>query len=151
VPTHQQLVQRRMYVKTAAAALGRPLPEGAVVHHVDEDRANGRNNNLVILQSRVEHMQLHKRLRTLRAGGNPWMQQICGVCKQVKDFTEFSPSKKLLSGRTTKCKPCTVLSVYKYTGRVHETPGQRSARNSVMATRRWEAYRANLPARLSAV
>jgi hypothetical protein len=136
------LLSRREYLVKAEHVLGHLPSVGAIIHHVDQNRQNNRNDNLVILQNQIEHAQLHRRLRIKRAGGNPWTQQICGQCRKVKDLTEFSPSTRLLSKHKTVCKLCAVVQVRK--GRPYETKEERSARSSLMANRRWEAYRATL-------
>lgn len=47
------------HVLRAEQALGRPLPHGAQVHHVDENRRNSANTNLVICENRAYHALLH--------------------------------------------------------------------------------------------
>src|SRR3990167_645074 len=62
-------------------AIGRALPKGAQIHHVD---GNGRNNecsNLVVCPNRAYHSLLHMRTAALNACGNPdWRK--CGFCKK---------------------------------------------------------------------
>lgn len=47
----------------AELALGKNLPKGACVHHVDGNPLNNESSNLVICPSHAYHMLLHKRLR----------------------------------------------------------------------------------------
>lgn len=54
----------------AEKALGKPLPDGAVVHHIDGDRSNNANTNLVICQDNAYHTILHNRQRAYEATGN---------------------------------------------------------------------------------
>lgn len=72
------------HIIVASRALGGPLPDGAVVHHVDENRSSNEPSNLVICQDEAYHQQLHRRLRALRSCGNAnWM--LCPYCKQYDD------------------------------------------------------------------
>jgi hypothetical protein len=100
------LIAKRVYVRIAEKALGHPLPVGALVHHVDENRSHNVPSNLVILQSAADHRALHRRLRIRKAGGNPWSQQICCTCHIVKDLSAFPPSRRKGNGSWTECLPC---------------------------------------------
>lgn len=59
------------HVLIAEAALGRPLPRTARVHHFDENRANNAPSNLVICDSESYHKLLHRRQRASAICGNP--------------------------------------------------------------------------------
>ena len=75
---------KRQHVKIAEAILGRELPDGAIVHHID---GNGRNNvpsNLVICPSEEYHQLLHLRQRAFEASGKPAWRK-CPFCKQWDD------------------------------------------------------------------
>lgn len=72
------------HVRVAEKALGKPLPKGAVVHHIDENRTNNDPSNLVICPSRGYHAMLHSRMRALCECGNAnWKK--CNVCKKYDD------------------------------------------------------------------
>jgi len=92
----------------AEAALGKPLPKGADVHHVDENKNNNVSRNLVICQDRAYHSLLHFRLRVLRAGGDPNTQKVCSRCKQPKDFDQFYKvsSTRVHRHRHNYCREC---------------------------------------------
>jgi hypothetical protein len=47
----------------AEKALGKPLPKGAVVHHIDEDKANNHPSNLVICPDQTYHRLIHARMK----------------------------------------------------------------------------------------
>lgn len=73
-------VPKLAHVLVAERALGRSLPAGAVVHHVDEDPSNNAPSNLVICPDQSYHMLLHCRMRALAGCGHAdWRK--CGICK----------------------------------------------------------------------
>jgi hypothetical protein len=73
--------RRFEHVRIAERALGRPLPPGAVVHHLNLDGLDNRPENLVICPSQKYHALLHIRTNALAAGGGAdWRKcWICGV------------------------------------------------------------------------
>jgi len=58
------------HVRVAEKALGKPMPPGAVVHHIDENKQNNVSTNLVICPSSTYHQLIHVRMRALAACGN---------------------------------------------------------------------------------
>jgi len=65
------------HILMVEAALGKPLPPKAVVHHHTPQQ-------LVACQDQGYHMLLHKRQRALKACGNPdWYK--CPFCKEYDD------------------------------------------------------------------
>ena len=69
------------HVAVAETALGRPLPNGAEVHHINGKRDDNRPANLVICPSRKYHRLLHMRARALAACGDPAARR-CQKCGQ---------------------------------------------------------------------
>ncbi len=67
--------------RIAEAALGKPLPLGVEVHHVNHSRDN---SALVICPGRAYHMLLHYRQRALEASGNANYVK-CEHCKKFDD------------------------------------------------------------------
>jgi len=90
----------------AVSVLGKPLPKGAEIHHVDGKKHNNTRANLVICQDHAYHALLHVRARVLKAGGNPNTDRYCGTCRQVKPRDEFLRSGLTVDGRTGKCLLC---------------------------------------------
>jgi hypothetical protein len=82
------------HLVVAERALGRPLPEGAEVHHVDENKANNAGNNLVICPDAAYHRLLHQRMRAIDVCGNAnWRK--CSVCKAYDDPANLYIHRKL--------------------------------------------------------
>ncbi|SRR6266403_1600339 len=59
------------HVRVAEKILGKRLPQGAVVHHIDENTLNNLPSNLVVCPSRAYHNLIHARMRAVAACGNP--------------------------------------------------------------------------------
>ncbi len=68
------------HVEMAERVLGRYLPDGAVVHHVNEKKGDNRNDNLVICQDDAYHFLLHARQKASAATGNSESRK-CFICK----------------------------------------------------------------------
>lgn len=51
------------HILVVEEAMGKPLPDGAVVHHVNGDGTDNRNENLVVCQDQAYHLLLHKRMK----------------------------------------------------------------------------------------
>lgn len=99
------------HVLIAERALGKPLPPRAQVHHVDGDRRNNTPSNLVICQSQSYHSLLHVRMKTIRAGGDPNTDQVCGACGMVKPLAAFSlNARNQATGRTSQCRACAAIA-----------------------------------------
>ena len=78
----------RLHIERAEKALGKPLPPGAVVHHADGTK--GDDAPLVICQDQGYHGLLHRRMRIVRAGGNPNTDSLCRECGP-RPIGAFSP------------------------------------------------------------
>ena len=72
------------HIYIAELALGKPLPIGAQVHHVDTNRLNNAPDNLVICPNEGYHKLLHRRMDAYEATGNPDALK-CPYCKQYDD------------------------------------------------------------------
>jgi len=81
------------HVRVAEAAIGRQLPLGAQVHHVDGNPANNTKTNLVICPDQKYHALLHRRTRAYDACGNA-NYLICTYCGKYDD-----PEKLIFNGQ----------------------------------------------------
>jgi hypothetical protein len=72
------------HVAVAELALGKPLPDGAVVHHVDGDKLNNWPYNLVICKDQAYHKLIHQRTNAYdECGHADWLK--CKFCGQYDD------------------------------------------------------------------
>ena len=62
-------------------AIGKKLPAQATVHHIDGDRANNSNHNLLVCQDAAYHNLIHYRTDALAASGNASYVKCC-YCKE---------------------------------------------------------------------
>jgi HNH endonuclease len=72
------------HIILAESALGKPLPRGAEVHHVDGNPSNCDPKNLVICPSHAYHFLIELRTRAYDACGDPNKRR-CSYCKQWDD------------------------------------------------------------------
>lgn len=70
---------RGEHVLVAEGVFGKPLPKQAVVHHVDENRANNVPSNLVVCQDQAYHKLIHRRTVAYRATGDANARR-CVLC-----------------------------------------------------------------------
>jgi hypothetical protein len=94
------------HVLIAETALGKPLPKGSPVHHVDGDHSHNQNNNLVICQDQSYHMLLHTRTRALLRGGNPNTDKVCSRCDKAKPTGDFPRKESNWDGLYAYCRQC---------------------------------------------
>lgn len=77
------------HVVIAEKVIGKRLPKGAQIHHVDGDGFNNAHTNLVVCPSQAYHKLLHIRARALESCGNAgWLR--CIRCKQWDAPTNLS-------------------------------------------------------------
>jgi len=71
------------HIVIAERVLGRSLKKGIIVHHVNENGMDNRNENLVICD-RGLHNIIHGRMKAMKATGDPHKKP-CRYCKQYDD------------------------------------------------------------------
>ena len=76
---------KRMHTYIIEGVLGRKLKKSETIHHIDENRANNENSNLIVC-SRKFHPFLHKRINALAEKGSVNAEK-CNYCG-CYDFKE---------------------------------------------------------------
>ena len=90
------------HVHVAEQALGKPLPAGAVVHHINGIRDDNRNENLLICPDHVYHRLIHKRENALDASGHAgWLK--CRHCGKHDDPKNMYVHPNGRIGRHVEC------------------------------------------------
>jgi hypothetical protein len=79
-------IQEHIYV--AERVLGKPLPAGSVVHHIDGNRSNNIPENLIICENQIYHMLLHRRERALHECGHSGWRK-CRYCCKYDDISNM--------------------------------------------------------------
>ena len=121
------------HVLVAERALGRSLPPGSIVHHVDGTRSNNDPHNLVICPNQSYHLLLHARQRVQDAGGHPDQHRICSRCHMLLRKDAFSTNDSTWDGRNEKCREC-VNTYRRERGYKHKPFGEKE-RNQQRARR----------------
>lgn len=88
------------HIRVAERALGKPLPSGAIVHHMDEDRLNNAPSNLVVCPNGAYHKLIHQRLNAMKACGHAHWRK-CRFCKE-----HDAPANLLITKTTVHHRAC---------------------------------------------
>lgn len=91
---------RRIHILMAEKAIGKSLPYGAMVHHVNENPKDNRPTNLVICPNQSYHKLLHRRTDAMNACGNAnWRK--CLYCKTYDAPENLSIKTRRVRGTET--------------------------------------------------
>lgn len=118
MPDHPRAHRGYVYehVVVAERALGRPLPAGAEVHHINENTADNRPANLVICPDHAYHALLHRRMRALAACGHvDWLR--CQHCHEwgapatmrvvgTRPYQAAHPNCRTRAGNARRARRC---------------------------------------------
>lgn len=92
------------HVLVAEVALGRHLPEGVQVHHVNGDPADNRPENLVTCEDQAYHQLLHRRQRALAATGHADWTVRCHFCGEYGPESEMTMRRGTPYGYHAACR-----------------------------------------------
>lgn len=94
LPDHPRANDRgfvQEHVVIAERALGKALPPGVEVHHVNEDKKDNGRGNLVVCEDHAYHALLHVRARALRATGDA-NKRLCCRCQNYDSVSNLGQS-----------------------------------------------------------
>lgn len=105
MPNHHRASSRGYvaeHIVVAEKAIGRPLPQPHLVHHVNESKSDNRPGNFVVCEDRGYHNLLHQRATALRECGHAnWLK--CAFCKQWDSPSRLYVFPGSLKGRHRQC------------------------------------------------
>lgn len=86
----------------AEKALGKRLPDGTIVHHINGDKQDDTPGNLVVCQDQGYHVLLHTRGRALKESGDPNKRK-CSICHKY-DLPQNMVRQKSRGHAHSRCR-----------------------------------------------
>lgn len=93
------------HIVVSERALGRYLPLGVEIHHVDEDKENNVGGNLVVCPDRSYHQLLHQRANALRVCGDPSALK-CNICQSYERQSDLHIRVRPDGGKVARHRSC---------------------------------------------
>lgn len=103
-------IETREHREVAAKVLGRPLPKGVEVHHVNSVGTDNQPTNLVICPSKSYHILIHLRQRAFDACGHADYRK-CEYCKEWDDPKNMMVQDRGRHGTRHRHRGCHALAM----------------------------------------
>ena len=100
VYTKKNGVSKFEHVRIVENILGKALPKGAGVHHVNGVKGDNRNTNLVVYPTQKYHFLIHRRADAYNETGDANSRR-CWVCKNYD-----APENLYINGSVSVHKQC---------------------------------------------
>lgn len=111
LPCGREISESRFVVEQV---IGKKLDRKHIVHHIDGNSENNKNDNLIVLENRREHAIVHAKMRIVEAGGNPSTQAFCSRCGKIKSKEMFTTDSHRWNRKSLFCRPCENERLKKY-------------------------------------
>ena len=97
---------KQEHISVAEKSLGKQLPSGAVVHHLDGNPGNNDSSNLLVCPSQAYHRLIHQREKAFDACGHADHRKCvrCGVYEAAENMVVQSAKGKALSYQHHGCR-----------------------------------------------
>jgi hypothetical protein len=84
----------------AEKKLGRKLRKNEMIHHVDGNKKNNKEENIEVVKDNLEHFFFHRKTngkaRRIPGEGNPWIKCACGCGKKTLKYDKNRRERRFI-------------------------------------------------------